>query len=249
MLKRLHEKDEVWFALTWIIIYVVGASIFDRISNSMDFEKLFTLPFTLVLALCMFLCVKKNDWMEYYGLCRGKAPAKIFLFYIPMFIIFSVNLWFGVGINSDLAHSIVYIAYMLIVGFVEELIFRGFLFKAMARTNLKAAIIVSSVTFGLGHFANFFNGNADLFPTALQMIYAMALGFLFVVIMWKGKTMIPCIIAHSVNNVLSNFSNEEVITREIRIGTTVVLCILSFIYVFYIIQSADRCEGKKQKQK
>ena len=48
---------------------------------------------------------------------------------------------------------------MLCVGFAEEVIFRGFLFRAMEKDNVKTAIIGSSVTFGLGHVLNLVNGS------------------------------------------------------------------------------------------
>jgi hypothetical protein len=37
---------------------------------------------------------------------------------------------------------------------IEEVIFRGFLFKALQKDKLSVAIIVSSVTFGFGHIVN-----------------------------------------------------------------------------------------------
>lgn len=40
---------------------------------------------------------------------------------------------------------------MLCVGFLEEMIFRGLLFEAIAKENVKKAIIISSVTFGIRH--------------------------------------------------------------------------------------------------
>ena len=48
---------------------------------------------------------------------------------------------------------------MLCVGFLEEVIFRGLLFTAIARNNIKSAVIISSVTFGIGHIINLFNGS------------------------------------------------------------------------------------------
>ena len=70
---------------------------------------------------------------------------------------------------------------MLNIGFIEEIIFRGFLFKMMAKDGLKSAIIVSSLTFGLGHIVNLLNG-ADFIPTLMQVCYAVSIGYLFVVI-------------------------------------------------------------------
>ena len=47
---------------------------------------------------------------------------------------------------------------MLFVGVLEEVIFRGLLFLAMAKDSMKAAVIVSSVTFGMGHIVNLLSG-------------------------------------------------------------------------------------------
>ena len=48
---------------------------------------------------------------------------------------------------------------MLCVGFWEEVIFRGLLFQAIAKDNIKSAVIISCVTFGIGHIINLFNGS------------------------------------------------------------------------------------------
>ena len=82
---------------------------------------------------------------------------------------------------------------MINIGFIEEIIFRGFLYKMMEQDNVKTAIIVSSITFGIGHIINLLNG-ATLIPTLMQICYAISTGYLFVIIFYKSKSIIPCII-------------------------------------------------------
>ena len=84
---------------------------------------------------------------------------------------------------------------MACVGVIEEVIFRGFLFKAMCKDNIKLAVFISSITFGMGHIVNLLNGK-DLIATLLQICYASAIGFLFTIIFYKGKSLLPCIITH-----------------------------------------------------
>ena len=67
-------------------------------------------------------------------------------------------------------------------GYVEEIIFRGFLFRAMEKDNLRNAIIVSAITFGAGHIVNVFN-TADIWGVLLQVGYAIVIGFLYTVIL------------------------------------------------------------------
>ena len=91
---------------------------------------------------------------------------------------------------------------MINVGFIEEVIFRGFLFKMMAKENVKRAMIVSALTFGTGHIVNLLNG-AELVSTIMQVCYAVCLGYLFVVVFYKSKFLIPCIVIHGVINSLA----------------------------------------------
>ena len=120
---------------------------------------------------------------------------------------------------------------MLCVGFIEEIIFRGFLFKAMAEDNVKTAVIVSSITFGTGHIINLFTGSkAELFPTLCQIIYAAAVGYLFIIIFHKGKTLIPCILSHSITNALSVFADNSLSEGKMLITASAFLCIVSISY-------------------
>ena len=118
---------------------------------------------------------------------------------------------------------------MFNVGFLEEIIFRGFLFKMMAKDGLKSAIIVSSLTFGLGHIVNLLNG-ADFISTLMQVCYAVSIGYLFVVIFHKSKSLVPCIITHSVFNAVSIF-NDGSTSIYIR---SIVIIALTLGYAIYI---------------
>lgn len=83
--------------------------------------------------------------------------------------------------NLSVLEAFLHVISMLGVGFLEEIIFRGFLFKAMSKTSVKSAILVSSLTFGMGHIVNLLNGR-DVLETLLQLCYACAIGFVFVII-------------------------------------------------------------------
>ena len=118
---------------------------------------------------------------------------------------------------------------MILVGFLEEIIFRGFLFKAMAENNLKSAIIVSSITFGIGHFVNLINGSgAELLPNICQVVSAIAIGYLFVALFYKTKSLWAPIITHAVINSLSAFAVDITNTQQI-----IVSAVISLIAVLY----------------
>ena len=114
------------------------------------------------------------------------------------------------------------------------MIFRGFLFKALCKDNIKLAIIISSVTFGLGHIVNLLNGR-DIPETLMQICYAVAIGFVFTIIFYKGKSLWPCIIAHGVVNSLSAFANTDAAPAWHGIAGSIFLCVVSLAYAAYLI--------------
>lgn len=245
MIKKLYEKSEIWFAIAWIIAYVVFASMGDNISANIGVLKIVTLPILIVLSVILFLFVKEHGLSEKYGLCKSKIPASKMLFYIPLAILLPVNLWYGVTLNVTPLETVLYILSMFCVGFLEEMIFRGFLFHAMAKDGIKSAVIVSSVTFGIGHIVNLFNGSgAELLPNLLQVIYAVAIGFAFVMIYYKTKCLVPCIITHSVFNGLSVFANEAARIPQRQIISGAFITVIAGGYALYIALAVKNINTK-----
>ena len=107
---------------------------------------------------------------------------------------------------------------------------RGFLFKAMAKDNIKSAVIVTSLTFGIGHIVNLLNG-ADFIPTVFQIVSAVSIGYLFVTIFDQSKTLLPCIITHILINSLSIFNNDNKLIFYI---SSIFLIVFPIIYVLII---------------
>ena len=166
---------------------------------------------------------------SYYGLTKV-TNLKKYIYFIPLLLIISVNLWNGVNINNSTSEIVFHFLNMINVGFIEEIIFRGFLFKMMVKDNVKRAIIVSAITFGIGHIVNLLNG-ADLIPTLMQVCYAISIGYLFVIIFYKSKSLIPCIITHCLFNSLSIFNIENGISLYV---SSTFLIVVPLIYAIYI---------------
>ncbi len=235
MIKKLYEKSEICFAIAWIVAYVILASAADNISAKAGIAKIVTLPVLIALSAVLFFFVKRNGLLEKYGLCKPRISAARMLFYIPLLVLLTANLWYGVVLHEAPSEVLLYILSMLCVGFLEEMIFRGFLFKAMAVNGVKSAIIISSITFGIGHIVNLINGSGtDLLSNILQIISAVAVGFLFVMIYHKTKSLLPCIITHSAFNGLSAFSNEAVMTPQRQIFSGILIAIIAGGYALYI---------------
>lgn len=124
---------------------------------------------------------------------------------------------------------------MFFVGFLEEIIFRGLLFNEMRKDGLPLAIIVSSLTFGIGHIINLINGSgSDLLSNILQVVYATAAGFMFVMIYLKTESLVMCILFHFLFNALSVFSVESTNIVE-DIITSGIITLVSLSYGLYLL--------------
>lgn len=204
-MKKLYDKSEILFAILWIVIYTAGMGSLRNLGDDSPYMALGL----IVISALMFLFVRKHDLSEKYGLAGWAKNSRAMLWFIPLWILASGNLWGGILPDYQGAGLLFAAVSMALVGFAEELIFRGFLFKAMLKDgNVKASIIVSSVTFGLGHIVNLLTGHA-LFETLMQMLLAVAIGFIFTFAFYKSGSLLPCILAHSLIDVLSVFTPDR----------------------------------------
>ncbi|MBQ7473115.1 MAG: CPBP family intramembrane metalloprotease [Oscillospiraceae bacterium] len=235
---KIYKKSEITFAILWIVLYVVLSSLADQLSESVGIVKSVTAVLHVVMSLILLLWIRKSGLGEKYGFCRSKVPAKRFLYYLPLAITASASLWGGVGLPLGLPGTVCYVISMCCVGFLEEVIFRGLLFRAMEKDNLKTAIIVSALTFGLGHIVNLFNGSGrDLTSTVVQIIFAVLVGFVLVLIFYHGGSLIPCIVFHSANNALGAFAAEGAMDPKVSMALNVILIVAVLGgYSFYLVK-------------
>ena len=136
---------------------------------------------------------------------------------------------------------------MLCVGFLEEVIFRGLLFKAIAKDNIKSAVIISSVTFGIGHIINLFNGSGmDLVDNLCQIVFAITVGFLLVTIFCRGGSLLPCIIVHSAINTLGTFANDANLTTEMHLLHLASLIVITVAYTLILTRTLPKAQQAKR---
>lgn len=245
-MKKLYDKSKIWFAVMWIIAYCVLMSAGDSLSAMLGTEKSVTLAVGLLLSAVLLLFLGRNGLFAAYGLCRPMVSAREMLYYIPVLVMLTANLWYGVTLNYGMAETVLYILSMFCVGFLEEVIFRGLLFEAMRGDSVKAAVIVSSVTFGIGHIINLVNGSgAELLPNLLQVLYATAAGFMFVMMYLKSKSLLCCIAAHGIFNTTSVFANEAAATQGMRILTAILLTVIAGAYAVYLARPMKGIWGRK----
>lgn len=242
-MKKIYEKSEIWFAVAWIILYVVVMGDF---RDSFGDENIYTTLGLLAIAAALLLFMLKNSLGVKYGLVRTHDSRRL-LYFLPMVIPCTLNLWCGVTMHYDLGYQMIAVTNMAIVGFVEELIFRGLLFRAIEKKNVTRAIIISAVTFGAGHIVNLLLGQASL-DTMLQIAYSIALGFAFVMMFYRSGSLFPCIIAHAAIDITWKFSNQNLSAQAEAVfnylGSALVI-VVSVGYAAYLYRIRGNIDGNK----
>lgn len=240
-MKKLYEKNELAFAIVWIVAYCVLQSLDNTLNKIIGIKYSASAAFSILQVIVLFSFIRKDNLQKRYGLCGSPVTACRFLYYVPLVILASGNLWNGVAVNYSVEETICRVMCMLCVGFLEEVIFRGLLFKAIAQDNIKSAVVTSSVTFGIGHIINLFNGSGmNLLNNLCQIVFAIAVGFLLVTIFYRGGSLLPCIIVHSIINTLSTFANDENLTTEMHLRHITVLIVITVTYTLILTRTLPK---------
>lgn len=240
-MKKLFDKNEVTFAIVMIVFYIMGNSVMGDVSEIAGIANLGEMLFNIAMSAALLLFIRKHDLSEHLGLCGAKASAAKMLFYIPLYLTAARGIFFGLGIDGTVLETVFRTVQMLFVGFLEEIIFRGFLYRGIEKQNEKRAIIISALTFGIGHIVNLFNGY-DMLSAVVQIAFAVVVGFVLVYIFNRTGSLIHCIAFHSLNNMLAGFTTWKVITDLTGSETTMLLinCISGIVilgaYLLYILK-------------
>ena len=227
-MRKFYETKPVLFAVLWIAIYVVLVAPLRGSYGDGSLQMLLGLVAisAVLLAVIRLLGIEKE-----LGMTRWLQNGKKLLWLLPMWVLSTGNLWGGVGLRYDGITTVMAVLSFLLVGVVEEIVFRGFLFNGMKKTgSLAVAVAVSAVTFGMGHIVNLLTGHATA-ETLVQMIFAVAWGFLFTFAYLKSGSLLPCIVIHGLIDAFSVFSRDSQIADWAYIVATVAAALVYCLYL------------------
>ena len=245
-MKKLYEKSELTFAIVWIVVYCVLQSVANPLNKVIGIEYAASAAFCILQTIVLLIFILKNKLQKRYGFCKSPVPAWRFLYYVPLVVLASGNLWNGIALNYTPVETVCRIICMLCVGFLEEVIFRGLLFESIAKDNVKSAVIISSVTFGIGHIINLFNGSGmNLVNNLSQIVFAITVGFLLVTIFYRGGSLLPCIFVHSAINTLGTFANDANLTTEMHLLHLAALIVITVAYTLILTRMLPKKQWKE----
>ena len=225
----LYERSESWFAVAWIVAYVV---VVGTLRANLGDSSLAGLAALAAFAALSAAFVRRSGTGEKYGLAVAPKNARRCLYFVPLVLLVLPNLVPFSPVAPGRG-AIVSVLCMLLVGYVEEFVFRGLLFRAVQRENgLVPAVAVSAVTFGIGHLVNLLTGQVTL-ATLLQVCYAVAIGFAMVMVLLRCGSLWPCVACHGAIDVLSAV-NVAVSSEPVAVAGSVFLVLVAGGYAWYL---------------
>lgn len=205
-MKNLTSKQKI--SLLGFVLYtvIIGIGMFTSYHvNGNDYgspELVNTLWFfeIILTVLTVYIVTKYFSWKE---IGFQKLDKKQFLWFLPSSLII-IFMWggllqhlFSISITNNQLMLFSLVGFTtLLVGFSEELMFRGIVLHAFLKTSSKRkAVFISALTFSLIHAVNIFGGVSTL-GVPIQLILTFIFGLFFGFLQLRIKNIIPLMIFH-----------------------------------------------------
>ena len=105
-MNKNFKNDFALFSIS-LLLYALISSISITMSNMIKVPNSITAVSYVVFAIILIIFLKKKNRLSYYGLnSLKKLNVKNLLYFIPMIIIVSMNLWTGINIIDSLLQII-----------------------------------------------------------------------------------------------------------------------------------------------
>lgn len=226
-MKKIQETKPIWHAMILVIAYIVLVNIGDAMSEQFPRTITVTSVILIIFSAVLLYYVYKNQWSTYYGLhLPAMSDLQKTWFYLPLVVI--ALLQYAKGLKAGLTFLDVMnvVILMIAVGFLEELLFRGFLYQGILKNGtLTRAVIISGVTFGIGHIVNLARGYSFL-DQGLQIAIGIALGIVLALLVAVTNSIVPGIIFHTLLNISGNLTNNNQTIEVLVVVAAIVVCVV-----------------------
>lgn len=190
MLKNRPHKVIYWIVPILYILFAhqfyAGLGITNELHNIIAFKA--------GLALLIITGLLKSGKITVAGL-SPRINWRVVVLYWPI-ILLIIWQFSSTSALPSVGYILKTLLLSLLIGFIEEVVFRGMLFYWLRKQTKIKIIFYSSLIFGLVHAINFFSGD-DYRVVLLQVFVAFSLGLVFAVARMKDHSIWLLIIAHA----------------------------------------------------
>ncbi len=239
---RIHQKSLTGHAVVWIVLYVVAMGAGGEASSALGRENLVTAPAMLGLSALALLYLRRHRLLAFYGVTKVVPSSwQAALWFLPLTVMAVAQLL--KGLNPELGSVDVLLVVLLMtgVGFLEELLFRGFLYRAIReRRGVGRAALVSGFTFGIGHIVNLLSGYTGL-QQITQVFLAVGVGIALALLVEVTGSILPGVLFHILANITGSVTLED--PRGELVTATAVMVIAVSYSAWLWIQLRQRARG------
>ena len=142
-----------------LMVFYTGNGAYSTITEPANPVLQFIGLVPLALGIFFYLTWKRK-WDTYFF--SKKLTKKSLFFFFPLLIVLILIVIGNKGLNlSSLSNVfLMFIMQVLIVAFIEETFFRGFMLKMLLYKGMKNAVILSSFLFGIMHMLQLIGGQS-----------------------------------------------------------------------------------------
>lgn len=178
-----------------LVVFIAGAI---ATIKQLSYNTPILISFIPTALFLLFYFSWKRKW-TYYGFKR-EMKRENWILYLPLLIILIVLCLQGFS-SQPLETIIFYVGFAILIGFVEESIYRGIMIKILLPLGILPAILTSSILFSVTHMLNLLSGQS-LGQTGLQLAYSFLIGIVLAQLFIKTGNILPLILFHSLHNLI-----------------------------------------------
>lgn len=211
----------------------------------------------LIISISLWI-ISKLNLKKYNGLEKSNKITNLQALLIPsLFILMGITGNLSTYFNTNIFVLFLFIISVFIVGFAEELLFRGIILPLFItyfkdqKAVLYLSVILSSSIFGIVHYINIFKEPDNFWGITHQVFFALSIGVFFGGLMLRTNSIIIPSLFHG----FVNFSfgagdlkqkDIQIITEKITEGVnwnSIIPTTIFFIFIFlggiYMIKKVD----------
>ena len=189
------------------------------------------------MSIVVVVVLRAMGWGSRIGLHR-LGRRRDALYFLPALLPVLINVGAGLEISSlPVVAGLLLLA--LMVGIVEESVFRGLILRALEPRGVRMAVLVSALLFGLSHLLTLLAGKS-LVDAGAQAFYATALGFAFAALVWRTGVIWPLIAIHALIDLASFLQKPTETTAHASPVIVIVVALVYGSYGLLLLRGAGR---------
>lgn len=203
--------------------------------QELDYTAPVLIAFIPISIILLIRLTWKKSWRRYGFLPLTAIPRQNLVYYLPLVLVLAC-----IALNGFRAVSgrevLFFVFFTLLVGFVEETVYRGLILHILLRKkSVAAAVITSSVLFSVTHVLNMLSGQSAE-DTVVQLVYALLTGAALALLIVKNKNILPLICYHFIHNLIQFLGPDG---RSVSVWDYVILAIL-LLHCIWLIFSLNK---------